>query len=83
MKSLTAPILLAALFTATATQAHDPSLHKNKGEKPKCEAMENMDHSKMDPNDPVMQAMMKKCMDQLHEESDSAGHHGDSHQPEK
>ena len=45
-----------------SAQAHDPSEHMKKGEKPKCESMKNMDHSKMDANDPIMMAMIKKCM---------------------
>lgn len=35
-------------------------------EKPDCAVMDNMDHSKMDMNDPVMQAMMKQCMSTMH-----------------
>ena len=54
-------VVLAGLFAAGFTHAHDPSLHKEKMEKPKCEAIKNIDHSKMDENDPVMLAMMKKC----------------------
>ena len=46
-------------------------LHKKENaEKPKCEAMKNMDHSKMDMNDPITQAMMKQCM--------ASDHHGDN-----
>jgi hypothetical protein len=36
--------------------------------------MEKMDHSKMDMNDPVAQAMMKKCMNKMHS-MDSKGMH--------
>ena len=39
-------------------------------EKPDCSAMKDMDHSKMDMNDPVMQAMMKKCMKDMHHGKD-------------
>lgn len=56
----TAVIVIGMWVTASAS-AHDPSEHTSQSEKPKCEAMENMDQSKMDVNDPVMQAMMKKC----------------------
>ena len=52
-----------------SVQAHDPSEHTNQMEKPKCEAMKNMDHSKMEANDPVMIAMMKKCMSEDQVES--------------
>ena len=58
----TSCLLIAAAFFLSAAQAHDPSEHKAKMEKPKCEAMKNMDSSKMDPNDPIMMAMKKKCM---------------------
>ena len=44
-----------------STYAHDPSKHTSKSEKPKCETMKNMDYSEMDMNDPVMQAIIKKC----------------------
>jgi len=56
----TALVVMGMLVIGSA-YAHDPSEHTGKAEKPKCEAMENMDRSKMDMNDPVMQAMMKKC----------------------
>lgn len=64
MKKIQAAIylLLASFFAISSAQAHDPSEHTMKKEKPKCEAMKNMDHSKMDMKDPVMMAMMKKCM---------------------
>jgi L-serine deaminase len=55
-------LLLAGFFAISSAQAHDPSEHAMKKEKPKCEAMKNMDHSKIDMKDPVMMAMMKKCM---------------------
>ncbi len=58
----TALVVMGMLVIGSAyAYAHDPSEHTGKAEKPKCEAMENMDRSKMDMNDPVMQAMMKKC----------------------
>lgn len=45
--------------------AHDPAEHAKeaaaKNAPPDCAAMKNMDHSKMDMNDPVMKAMMAKC----------------------
>ena len=55
-------LLLTSFFVMSSAQAHDPSEHTAKMEKPKCEAMKNIDHSKMDMKDPVMMAMMKKCM---------------------
>ncbi len=54
--------LLVSFFSVASVNAHDPSEHTAKREKPKCEVMKNMDHSKMDGSDPIMMAMMKKCM---------------------
>ena len=54
---------VAALIASLSAQAHDPSEHKATDQKPDCAAMNTMDHSKMDPNDPVMLAMMRKCKD--------------------
>tara|TARA_R110002049_G_scaffold72267_5_gene186450 strand:- start:300 stop:593 length:294 start_codon:yes stop_codon:yes gene_type:complete len=61
----------AALGIALSAQAHDPKEHMKDAEDPNCAAMKNMDHSKMDMNDPVMQAMMKQCTkDKHHNESE-------------
>lgn len=75
MKNIQATLylLLVSSFFIAAAQAHDPSEHTAKMEKPKCEAMKNMDHSKMDANDPIMMAMMKKCM----REEPAENHHAD------
>lgn len=63
---------VSLMFAVTVTYAHDASMHKKKNaEKPKCEAMQNMDHSKMDSNDPIMQAMMKQCMDTDHNKAEN------------
>lgn len=64
MKFQTLPyfVALPALMLALSAQAHNPEEHINKGEAPNCAAMKDMDHSKMDMNDTVMQAMMQKCM---------------------
>ena len=59
-------LLVAGLSLPLLTQAHDPKEHMKDAEKPDCAAMNNMDHNKMDSNDPVMQAMMKKCMADTH-----------------
>lgn len=66
-------LLLASPFFMATAQAHEPSEHTSKMEKPNCEAMKNMDHAKMDMNDPVMMAMMKKCMN----EKPAENHHAD------
>ena len=54
-------VLTLGLFIFTSASAHDPSEHKKDAEKPKCEAMADMEHSEMNSDDPVMQAMMEKC----------------------
>jgi len=70
-------VVVSAVALSMSAFAHDPSEHMKDGEKPDCGAMEDMDHSKMDMNDPVMQAMMEKCMKQMHH-GDEAGE-GDEH----
>lgn len=72
-------LVLAALGVAFSAQAHDPKEHMKDAETPNCTAMKDMDHSKMDMNDPVMQAMMKKCMKDMHHGDDSqAMNHDDA-----
>jgi len=76
-RKLLSPILvLAALGAAFSAQAHDPKEHMKDAENPNCAAMKDMDHSKMDMNDPVMQAMMKQCMKDMHNDDGdhSMGH---------
>ena len=63
---------VAAMIWASATQAHDPSEHQGAAESPDCEKMKELDHSKMDMNDPVMQAMMEQCAKANHQH-DSTG----------
>ena len=54
-------ILVPAITLSMNASAHDPAMHAKKAEKADCS---KMDHSKMDMNDPVAVAMMKKCMKQ-------------------
>lgn len=63
MKNSLLRFTLAVVTTLIITPAfaHDPVEHAKTGEAPDCESIKKMDHSKMDMNDPVMQAMMKKC----------------------
>ena len=75
-KSLSWQVAFPVLLVALSAQAHDPAEHMKGSEKPDCAVMKDMDHSKMDMNDPVTQAMMQKCMDELHQ--DEAGSN-DSH----
>ena len=67
-------LLLTSFFIASFVQAHDPSEHIKKNEAPKCESMKAMDHSKMDANDPIMMAMMKKCKAQAEKEAMQMDH---------
>lgn len=58
--------LAASLFAiAQMAAAHDPAEHAKEAAAakagPNCAAMREMDHSKTDPNDPVLKAMMSKC----------------------
>lgn len=81
MKTFNKLFIAFTLVAASGAQAHDPSQHKEKAEKADCAAMHGMDHSKMDPKDPVMQAMMKKCAEQM-QHGEHAGHgegHGKGH----
>jgi hypothetical protein len=53
------------VFSTQIVWAHDPAEHTKKVANvtvaAKCESMQKMDMSKMDPKDPAMQAMMQKC----------------------
>ncbi|MBR9908740.1 MAG: hypothetical protein GYB33_00120 [Gammaproteobacteria bacterium] len=69
--------VVAAAFSVV-TQAHDPSLHMKNAEAPNCKAMEGMDHSKMDMSDPIIRALMKKCMAQVHAADGAAESAGSS-----
>tara|TARA_R110002049_G_scaffold29552_17_gene100455 strand:- start:3678 stop:3944 length:267 start_codon:yes stop_codon:yes gene_type:complete len=62
IKTLTFIVALSTLAFTLSAQAHDPKEHMKDAEKPDCAAMKNMDHSKMDMQDPIAQAMMKQCM---------------------
>ncbi|MCK9202261.1 hypothetical protein [Nevskia sp.] len=57
--------ILALTVSMPLAYAHDPKEHAKEAAAakaaPDCAAMKDMDHSKMDPKDPVMKAMMAKC----------------------
>jgi hypothetical protein len=57
---------LPIVFLVASVHAHDPAEHTKDSEMANCEIMKTMDHSKMDMKDPVTQAMMKKCMNKMH-----------------
>jgi hypothetical protein len=52
-------------------------------EKPDCAAMKNMDHSKMDMSDPMMQAMMKQCMSEMNHDMSTSNVAPDETQSEQ
>ena len=61
-KLISTLIVVLSTYTINA-HAHDPKEHAKENEKqaPNCAAMQDMEKDKMDKNDPVMMAMMKKC----------------------
>lgn len=70
-------LLSAALLTlAQGAFAHDPAEHAKEAAaakaKANCAAMKNIDAAKIDPNDPVMKAMMIKCSKQAAADRHSA-----------
>ncbi|WP_018624911.1 YybH family protein [Kangiella aquimarina] len=75
--NLSLAVLLISLNIVFSAQAHDPKEYMREAKKPDCTAMKNMDHSKMDVKGPVMQAMMKQCMNEVHQNDGS--HKGKSH----
>lgn len=79
-KALFWTVVLPALLLALSAQAHEPSKHTEGNEKPNCEKMKEMDHSRMDKDDPVMQAMMEKCMKQMHQGEAESGKSHKMHQ---
>lgn len=88
IKILTFAIALSTLAFTVSAQAHDPKEQMKNAEKPDCNAMTNMDHSKMDHNkmdmdDPVMQAMMKQCMKDMHHHESRADEPHDGHQKDR
>lgn len=70
--TMTVLTLFSTMALVCTAQAHDPEEHMKDAEKPNCAAMKDMDHSKMDMSDPVMQAMMKKCMESMHDDDEAS-----------
>jgi hypothetical protein len=59
--------MMLLIFAASLTPAfaHDPKKHQQQGATaPDCSKLKSMDASKMDPNDPVMNALRVKCQKQ-------------------
>lgn len=59
-------VFLSALLLAYSVQPHEIEKHMKDAVKPDCAAMKNIDPAKMDRGDPVTQAIMQKCMNELH-----------------
>lgn len=60
-----------SLLLAASTYAHDPAEHAKEVGQPDCSSMKGVDPAQMDMKDPVMQAMMQKCMKDMHGKSGS------------
>ena len=77
-KTLRLVSIVALGAFAQLTSAHDPAEHAKeaaaKNAAPDCAAMNDMDHSKMDMNDPVMKAMMAKCGGMNHDDMKGMDH---------
>jgi hypothetical protein len=72
---------LALSAAAPLAQAHDPAAHAKEAAAssgPDCAAMKQMDHSKMNPNDAVMKAMISRCGDAMDRNS---GDHSQAGKP--
>ncbi len=71
MKIYSISVMVLALSVAATVSAHDIEEHMKNGEKPNCAAMKDVDMAKMNKDDPVTQALMKKCAEQME--------HGEGH----
>jgi len=81
-KILLPQAILPAILLAFSVQANEPSGHVHGDKEPDCCKMEEMDHSKMDMDDPAMQTMMEKCKHEMHRgesESDDSVHKHHKH----
>lgn len=80
---LIATLLVVSSAYAMNAAAHDPKEHAKEKQAPNCAAMQEMEMGKMDKNDPVMMAMMKKCHKQMegkHAVKQMQGMHKKDHQ---
>ncbi|MFT5707269.1 MAG: biopolymer transport protein ExbD [Oceanospirillaceae bacterium] len=76
IKTLSVVTAMSLTLAVNVTHAHSASQHKKeKAEKPNCLAMKKMDQSKIDKNDPIMQAMMQQCTPTNEHEAEQ--HNGD------
>ena len=54
--------LISLVSISLFTQAHDMKEHMKNLEEPKCETVQSMKKDLQNMDDPVMQAIMKQCM---------------------
>lgn len=84
MKTVKSLLLVATLSSlAFSAIAHEHGMKKEtKGETYDCEAVNKMDHSKMDMNDPKIQDMMKQCggHNDMHNDNHGGQHHNQDQQ---
>ena len=66
-KGIILTIAFSTLVVSAIANAHAPEEHMKEAQSPDCAAMSGMDKGKMDMDDPVMQAMMKQCMNNTDE----------------
>ena len=82
-------VLISLSGTSATLMAHDASMHNKNAEQAKCEKLEGMNVSEADQKDPVVQAMLAQCGDEMavaHEQADpqdGAADHSNHSQPEK
>lgn len=65
---------LIMAMSVSSSFAHDPKEHEAESASPDCAAMKDMDTSKMAKNDPILQAMLKKCHDAMSKDDHPDGH---------
>src|SRR3954469_8383687 len=64
---------VAAVLVTVSASAHDPKEHEKEAQQAAdCAKLNDMDMSKMDPNDPITKALHKKCEAQVHHHHDEA-----------
>ena len=80
VKGIFAVLFIASLSTAYQALAHDPKEHMKTAEQPECSHLEKMDKNAMNNDDPIMQAMMKKCMDYKHHHDESGASEDQNHE---
>jgi len=74
---------ITGILMIGSAYANDQSEHASKMEKQNCEYMNNMDHSKMNTNDPVMMDMMRKCMGKQNDKTGQDEHVSNDNEQQK